>query len=114
MILSVLFGRVIMQQQQLLKITTIGDTDNCRLTTLVNSASTAPPIGLPSKGAKFCHTSNIFLVEHQRRHALWRLFLIPLWVVVGCWSLVDWPASPQYGFQGFERFTSKRIRVPGL
>jgi hypothetical protein len=41
---------------------TIGDTDNRRLTTLVNSTSTAPPIGLPLKMAKFCNTSNRLLV----------------------------------------------------
>jgi hypothetical protein len=55
------------------KKTTIGDTYNCRLRTLVNSASTAPPIGLPPKGTKFCHTSNILLVGHQCLHALLRL-----------------------------------------
>jgi hypothetical protein len=35
------------------KKTTISDTDDRRLMTLVNSASMAPPIGLLSKMAKF-------------------------------------------------------------
>jgi hypothetical protein len=39
------------------KKTAIGNTDNRRLTNLVNSGSTAPPIGLPPKGAKFFQTS---------------------------------------------------------
>jgi hypothetical protein len=43
---------------------TISNTDNFQITTLVNSASTAPLIGLPPKGAKFCHTSNRLLVGH--------------------------------------------------
>jgi hypothetical protein len=29
-----------------------------------------PPIGLPPKGAKFCHTLNIYLVGCRRRRAL--------------------------------------------
>jgi hypothetical protein len=62
MILSVPFGHVIKLTAAATKKTTIGNTDNCQLTTLVNSASTAPPIGLPQKGAKFCHTLNILLV----------------------------------------------------
>ena len=66
------------------KKTTIDDTDNCQLTTLVNSASTTPPIGLPPKGAKFCHTSNILLVGCWCRHTLsWHYFTSS--VVVGCW-----------------------------
>jgi hypothetical protein len=56
------------------KKTTIGDTDDCQLTTLVTSASTAPPISLLPKIAKICHTSNRFLVGHQRRRALLRLY----------------------------------------
>ena len=44
------------------KKTTISNTDNRRLMTLVNRASTVLPIGAPSKGAKFCHTSNKLLV----------------------------------------------------
>jgi hypothetical protein len=56
------------------KKTTISNTDDCRLTTLVNSASTALPIGLPPKMAEFCHTSNRLLVGHQRRRALLRLY----------------------------------------
>jgi hypothetical protein len=46
------------------KKATITNTDDFPLTTLVNSASTALPIGLPLKMAKFCHTSNRFLVGH--------------------------------------------------
>jgi hypothetical protein len=64
MILSVLLGRVITLTVAATKKTAIGDTDGYGLTTLVNSASTALPIGLPSKGAKFCHTLNILLVGH--------------------------------------------------
>jgi hypothetical protein len=56
------------------KKTTIGKVDNRRLMTLVNSASTAAPIGLPPKGAKFCHTSNRLLVGHQCRSALLQLY----------------------------------------
>jgi hypothetical protein len=55
------------------KKTTIGNTDYCQFTTLVNSASTAPPISLLPKGAKFCHTLNILLVGRQRCRALLRL-----------------------------------------
>jgi hypothetical protein len=46
------------------KKTIISNTDDRQLTTLVNSASSAPPIGLPPKMAKFCHTYNILLVGH--------------------------------------------------
>jgi hypothetical protein len=46
------------------KKTSIGDCQYHRLTTLVNSTSTAVLIDLPPKGAKFCHTSNILLVGH--------------------------------------------------
>jgi hypothetical protein len=67
------------------KETTIGNTDDRRFTTLVNSASTALLIGLPPKGAEFCHTSNILLVGHQRRHALSRLYFTSS--VVGRWSV---------------------------
>jgi hypothetical protein len=66
---------------------TIGHTDDCQFTTLVNSASTAPPIGLLPMGAKFCHTLNILLVAHQCRHALSRLYFNSS--AVGCWS-VGW------------------------
>jgi hypothetical protein len=45
-----------------MKKTTISDTDDRRLMTLVNSASTAPPIGLLPMMAEFCHTSNRLLV----------------------------------------------------
>jgi hypothetical protein len=43
---------------------------------IVNSASTAAPIGLPPKMAKSCHTSNRLLLGRQRRHALLRLYFI--------------------------------------
>ncbi len=56
------------------KKTTIGDRRYCLFTTLVNSASTAPPIGQPPKGAKFCHTLNLLLVGCWRRHALSLLY----------------------------------------
>ncbi len=69
MILSVLFDCVITLSTIMLtaarqgkKKTAISDADNCRLTTLVNSASMALLIGLPPKMAKFCHTSNRLLV----------------------------------------------------
>jgi hypothetical protein len=39
---------------------TIGNTDNPQFLTLVNSTSTAPPIGLPPKETKFCHTLKIY------------------------------------------------------
>jgi hypothetical protein len=42
---------------------------------LWSTASTAPSIGLPLKGAKFCHTSNILLVGHQCCCALSWLYL---------------------------------------
>jgi hypothetical protein len=44
------------------KIKPIGDYDDRRFTTIVNSASTVLPIGLLPKMAKFCHTSNRLLV----------------------------------------------------
>jgi hypothetical protein len=52
------------------KETTIINTDNCGLTTLVNSASTAPPISLLPKDAEFCHTSNILFVGHVIGHGI--------------------------------------------
>ncbi len=55
MILSALFGHFIMLIATATK-KTIANTDDHRLTTLVNSTSTALPTGLPPKGAKFCHT----------------------------------------------------------
>ncbi len=70
-----------MYQRRLQKTTTIGNTDKCQLRTLVNSISTAPPIGLPPKGAKFCHTLNTLLVEPWCRHALLWLYFIPLQAV---------------------------------
>ncbi len=51
------------------KNTLIGNTDDFRLTTLVNRA-----IGLPSKMAKFCHNSNRLLVGRQRRRSLLQLY----------------------------------------
>jgi hypothetical protein len=54
--------------------TTIGDTDNHLLTHLVNSAATALLIGLPLKGAMFCHTSNTLLVGRQHHPALLLLY----------------------------------------
>ncbi len=74
MILSAQFGCDITLTMAAAKKTTIGDTDNCQLMTLVNSASTAPPIGLPPKRAKFCHTSYILLVGRQCRCALLWLY----------------------------------------
>ena len=52
----------------------IGDCDDCRFTIIVNSASTAAPIGLPTKMAKFCHTSDRLLLGRQRRRALLRMY----------------------------------------
>jgi hypothetical protein len=81
MILSALFCHVINTTYYHAMITvgattktTIGNTDDCRLQTLVNSASAAPPIGVPPKMAEFCHTSNRLLVERWCRRALWRLY----------------------------------------
>jgi hypothetical protein len=42
----------------------IGNYDDCWFMTIVNSASTVAPIGLPPKMAKFLHTSNRLLVGH--------------------------------------------------
>jgi hypothetical protein len=88
MILSVLFGRVIMLTAAATKKTTIGNTEGCQLTTLVNSASTAAPIGLTPNGAEFCHTSNRLLVGRQCPVPYRGCILIPLRLVVGRWSLV--------------------------
>jgi hypothetical protein len=52
---------------------TIGDTNDCRFTTLVKNASMELPIGLPLKMGEFCHTFNRLLVGHQCRCALWQL-----------------------------------------
>ncbi len=52
----------------------IGDDDDRRFMIIVNSASTAAPIGLPPKMAKFCHTSNRLLLGSQCRRALLRLY----------------------------------------
>jgi hypothetical protein len=57
------------------KKTTMGNTDNCLFTTIVNSASMATPIGLTPKMADFCHTFNRLLVGRQcRRTLLWLYF----------------------------------------
>jgi hypothetical protein len=61
-------------KRQLQRKTTISDCQYCQFMTLVNSASKAPPICLPPKGAKFCHTLNILLVGHWCCHALLQLF----------------------------------------
>jgi hypothetical protein len=82
MILSALFDRVITLITRYgnsgagggNKTTTIRNTDNHRLTTLVNSASMAAPIGLPPKMAEFCHTSNRLLVGGWCRRALSLLY----------------------------------------
>jgi hypothetical protein len=71
----------------------IGDDDDCRFMIIVNSASTAAPIGLPPKMAKFCHTSNRSLLVHQCRSALLWLYFnssaTGWWLVVGGrWSVV--------------------------
>jgi hypothetical protein len=83
-ILSALFGRVITLTATATK--KIGNTDNCRLTTLVNSASMAVLIGLLPKGAKFFHTSNKLLVGHQCRRALSWLYFNSS--AAGCQSVV--------------------------
>ncbi len=61
-------------KQQLQRKTTISDCQYCQFMTLVNSASKAPPICLPPKGAKFCHTLNILLVGCWCCRALLQLF----------------------------------------
>ncbi len=53
---------------------TIGNTGDCGLTTLVNSTSMVPPIGLPPKMAEFCHNSNRLLLGCWCRHALSQLY----------------------------------------
>jgi hypothetical protein len=57
-----------------MKTKPIGDDDDRRFRIIVNSASTAAPIGLPPKMAEFCHTSNRSLLGHQCRRALLRLY----------------------------------------
>jgi hypothetical protein len=52
----------------------IGDDDDCQFMIIINSASTAVPIGLPPKMAEFCHTPNRLLLGRQCRHALLRLY----------------------------------------
>ncbi len=73
------------------KKTTRGNCQYHILTTLVNSVSTAPPIGLPPKEAKFCHNLNILLVGHQRCRALLQLYFNSSavgWLVVS-WTVVS-------------------------
>jgi hypothetical protein len=52
----------------------IGDDADRRFTIIVNSASTAVPIGLPPKMAEFCHTPNRLLLGRQCHRALLRLY----------------------------------------
>jgi hypothetical protein len=70
----------------------IGNDDNRRFTIIVNSTSTAAPIGLPPKMAEFCHTSNRSLLGRQCRRALLRLYFnssaTGQWSMVGRWSVV--------------------------
>ncbi len=71
----------------------IGNYDDCWFMTIVNSASTVAPIGLPPKMAKFLHTSNRLLVGHWCCRALSPLYFnssaVGDWLlVVGHWSLV--------------------------
>jgi hypothetical protein len=75
------------------KTNPIGDDDNRQFTIIVNSTSTAAPIGLPPKTAKFCHTSNRSLLVRQCRRALLRLYFNSSatgWrsVIGGRWSVV--------------------------
>ncbi len=76
------------------------DTDNCRFTTLVKSTSTAVPIGLPLKTAKFCHTSNRLLVGRWCHHTLWQLqfnsSVVSHWSVG--WSVVNKGSRALGGF----------------
>ncbi len=68
-----------------------------RLTTLVNSTSTAPPIGLLQKMAEFCNTSNRLLVGRQCHRALLRLYFnssTSYWMVS---RLVGWSVSRSVG-----------------
>jgi hypothetical protein len=98
MILSALFG-VIMLTAAAKKN---GNTDYHRLTNLVNSFSVAPLIGLPPKGAEFCHTLNILLVGHQHRRALLQLqfnsSVVSHWLVhnEGCRALGGFPPKGKY------------------
>jgi hypothetical protein len=53
----------------------IGDDVDRQFTIIINSASTAAPIGLPPKMAEFCHTPNRLLLGRQcRRALLWLYF----------------------------------------
>ncbi len=85
MIISVPFGCILTPTVIVVATKkTICNTDVHRFTTLVNSASTVPTIGLPLKGAEFCHTLNIFLVKCWCRCALLQLYFNSS--VAGCWS----------------------------
>jgi hypothetical protein len=56
MILSAPFGHVITLKRVAMRKTQLAIVS---IADVVNSTSTAPLIGLPPKGAKFCHTLNI-------------------------------------------------------
>jgi hypothetical protein len=104
MILSVLFDCVTYStntqtvvRRGATKKTTISNTDNCQLTTWVNSASTAPPIGLPPKGAESCHTSNRLLVwGFDAAVPYRRCNSIPCGQLVVCWW-VGWSVGWSVG-----------------
>ncbi len=95
----------------------IGNYDDCRFMTIVNSTSTAARIGLPSKMAKFCHTSNRMLVGPWRHSELLRLYfsssagghrlLIIGWLVSQS-TIVRVPGLWEVSLQ------KDTIRVPGL
>jgi hypothetical protein len=69
---------------------------------MVDSASMAPQIGLPPKGAKFCHTSDRFLVVRQCHCALFWLYFNS--------TAVGRPVIHINGCQpGFRLFPSKRM-----
>ncbi len=69
----------------------IGNTDNHQFMTLVNSASTALPIGLAPKMAECCHTSNRLLVGRQSCHALSWLYFNSS---ASSWSVGHWLVGP--------------------
>ncbi len=72
----------------------IGDDDDRRFTIIVNSASTAAPIGLLPKMAEFCHTSKRSFLVSQCRRALLRLYFnssaIGRLAVGGRWLVGRW------------------------
>jgi hypothetical protein len=70
------------------------------------------PIGLPPKMAKFCHTSNRFLMARGCCHALLQLYFYSS--VVGWsvgWSVGQSVGHPQLRWLGFSRFPSKMIKI---